>query len=166
MKIVTKTKYLLVGLVLLGSAAASVAVTLGRARGAVLVGQALNVSVLVQGDPGDGSSLPCLEADVVLGDNRLMPGEVRVQSEPAAQADAINVRISTLRAVDEASIAHLPGIEKIVEPEDTNGNGHGGNGNRNCTLTEDASLATPAYPYVAGQGPDTTWASSIESDKQ
>ena len=40
--------------------------------------------------------------------------------------------------------------------------GHGGNGNRNCTLVEDASLATPAYPQVfstsnAPQGPTTTW---------
>jgi hypothetical protein len=40
--------------------------------------------------------------------------------------------------------------------------GHGGNGNRNCTLAEDASLATPAYPLVysttgALQGPTTTW---------
>jgi hypothetical protein len=26
--------------------------------------------------------------------------------------------------------------------------GHGGNGNRNCTLAEDASLSTPAYPYT------------------
>jgi hypothetical protein len=34
--------------------------------------------------------------------------------------------------------------------------GHGGNGNRNCTLAEDASLATPAYPLTA-QGPTTTW---------
>jgi len=39
--------------------------------------------------------------------------------------------------------------------------GHGGNGNRNCTLVEDATLSTPAYPYVAGQGPTTTWANSI-----
>jgi hypothetical protein len=39
--------------------------------------------------------------------------------------------------------------------------GHGGNGNRNCTLVEDASLATPAYPYLAGQGPNTTWTDSI-----
>ena len=31
--------------------------------------------------------------------------------------------------------------------------GHGGSGNRNCTLVEDATLATPAYPFVAGQGP-------------
>ncbi|MEO6747640.1 MAG: hypothetical protein ABIS28_08240 [Caldimonas sp.] len=38
--------------------------------------------------------------------------------------------------------------------------GHGGSGNRNCTLTEDASLGTPAYPYT-GAGPTTTWAASI-----
>ena len=37
--------------------------------------------------------------------------------------------------------------------------GHGGSGNRNCTLAEDASVATPAYPLTA-QGPATTWQSS------
>ncbi len=39
--------------------------------------------------------------------------------------------------------------------------GHGGNGNRNCTLAEDATLSTPAYPFVEGKGPNTTWADSI-----
>ncbi len=54
--------------------------------------------------------------------------------------------------------------------------GHGGNGNRNCTLAEDASLYTPAYPYLTGNtpyntgsaqspsqyaGPSTTWTQSI-----
>ena len=39
--------------------------------------------------------------------------------------------------------------------------GHGGNGNRNCTLVEDASLATPAYPLITGKGPTTTWTNSI-----
>jgi len=43
--------------------------------------------------------------------------------------------------------------------------GHGGSGNRNCTLAEDASLATPAYPLAYSgtgvqQGPATTWQSS------
>jgi hypothetical protein len=38
--------------------------------------------------------------------------------------------------------------------------GHGGNGNRNCTLTEDSSLDTPAYPFVASTGPGTTWQST------
>jgi hypothetical protein len=54
--------------------------------------------------------------------------------------------------------------------------GHGGNGNRNCTLVEDASLATPAFPFLTGptpfnpvpanpqpqyNGPQTTWSQSI-----
>jgi hypothetical protein len=39
--------------------------------------------------------------------------------------------------------------------------GHGGNGNRNCSLVEDATLSTPAYPYVEGRGPSTTWADSV-----
>jgi hypothetical protein len=39
--------------------------------------------------------------------------------------------------------------------------GHGGTGNRNCTLVEDASLETPAYPFVSGMGPTTTWSNSI-----
>ncbi len=39
--------------------------------------------------------------------------------------------------------------------------GHGGNGNRNCTLVEDATLSTPAYPFAAGTGPTTTWTASI-----
>ncbi|MBC7727196.1 MAG: hypothetical protein H7242_06210 [Microbacteriaceae bacterium] len=43
--------------------------------------------------------------------------------------------------------------------------GHGGSGARNCTLAEDASLATPAYPLVYSttgvlQGPTTTWQST------
>ena len=43
--------------------------------------------------------------------------------------------------------------------------GHGCSGARNCTLAEDASLATPAYPLVYSttgvlQGPTTTWQST------
>ena len=38
--------------------------------------------------------------------------------------------------------------------------GHGGNGYRNCTLVEDAALGTPAYPYVAGKPPTTSWEDS------
>ncbi|HSM22605.1 MAG TPA: hypothetical protein VK876_10405, partial [Rubrivivax sp.] len=44
--------------------------------------------------------------------------------------------------------------------------GHGGSGNRNCTLAEDESLATPAYPLsfapdgVTLLGPNTRWLGS------
>src|SRR5262245_11813764 len=45
--------------------------------------------------------------------------------------------------------------------------GHGGSGNRNCTLAEDATLATPAYPLVFAAdgttvlGPTTLWQNTI-----
>ncbi|MFY9509671.1 MAG: hypothetical protein WAQ05_01685 [Rubrivivax sp.] len=45
--------------------------------------------------------------------------------------------------------------------------GHGGSGNRNCTLAEDATLATPAYPLVYAAdgntvlGPNTTWQNTV-----
>jgi len=38
--------------------------------------------------------------------------------------------------------------------------GHGGNGYRNCTLVEDATLSTPAYPYVSGKVATTSWEDS------
>src|ERR1044072_1570305 len=47
--------------------------------------------------------------------------------------------------------------------------GHGGSGNRNCTLAEDATLATPAYPLVHAAdgttllGPNTSWQNSNPS---
>ena len=42
---------------------------------------------------------------------------------------------------------------------------HGANGTANCTLTEDASLDTPLYPFVTGTGPATTWKNSIGAGK-
>jgi hypothetical protein len=40
--------------------------------------------------------------------------------------------------------------------------GHGNTGGtRNCSLVEDDTLSTPAYPFIPGTGPNTTWAASI-----
>ncbi len=40
--------------------------------------------------------------------------------------------------------------------------GHGNSGGtRNCTLVEDDTLSTPAYPYIPGTSPQTTWTDSI-----
>lgn len=68
----------------------------------------------------------------------------------------------------DGSISMQKLVKKVTDKQDTPWGldwfvqaGHGGNGNRNCTLVEDASLSTPAYPYVAGKGPDTTWTASI-----
>lgn len=69
----------------------------------------------------------------------------------------------------DGSISMQKLVKKSIDKQDTPWGldwfvqaGHGGSGNRNCTLAEDASLATPAYPLVLSptgtvQGPTTTW---------
>src|SRR4051812_15513805 len=74
----------------------------------------------------------------------------------------------------DGSISMQKLVKKATDKQDTPWGldwfvqaGHGGNGNRNCTLVEDASLATPAYPLVKSVdgttvlGPTTTWQNSI-----
>jgi hypothetical protein len=69
----------------------------------------------------------------------------------------------------DGSISMQKLVKKSIDKKDTPWGldwfvqaGHGGSGNRNCTLVEDATLSTPAYPYVEGQqGPQTTWANTI-----
>ncbi|RQO54744.1 hypothetical protein DBR47_22000 [Paucibacter sp. KBW04] len=68
----------------------------------------------------------------------------------------------------DGSISMQKLVKKVTDKVDTPWGldwfvqaGHGGNGNRNCTLVEDASLSMPAYPFVAGKGPTTTWAQSV-----
>jgi hypothetical protein len=69
----------------------------------------------------------------------------------------------------DGSISMQKLVKKATDKQDTPWGldwfvqaGHGGNGNRNCTLVEDASLATPAYPVVTSAdgtkvlGQDTT----------
>ncbi|MDB5819386.1 MAG: hypothetical protein JWQ11_3026 [Rhizobacter sp.] len=69
----------------------------------------------------------------------------------------------------DGSISMQKLVKKVTDRTDTPWGldwfvqaGHGGSGNRNCTLAEDETLATPAYPLVvsptgARQGPTTTW---------
>ncbi|KQP43112.1 hypothetical protein [Pseudorhodoferax sp. Leaf274] len=74
----------------------------------------------------------------------------------------------------DGSISMQKLVKKVTDKTDTPWGldwfvqaGHGGNGNRNCTLAEDASLATPAYPLVYAAdgttvvGPNTTWQNSV-----
>lgn len=73
----------------------------------------------------------------------------------------------------DGSISMQKLVKKATDKQDTPWGldwfvqaGHGGNGNRNCTLAEDATLATPAYPLVTKQdgtvlGPNTAWSNSV-----
>jgi len=75
--------------------------TLGRSRGAAWIGQPLELVVQVQLDPGQTDGAVCAEADVFHADSRQDPARIRVSTEPTAQPDTFNVRITSAALVDE-----------------------------------------------------------------
>ncbi len=91
----------LFGVVLLLAVFDSHAMTLGRMRGAALLGQGLDVAVQVQADPGETLSSQCFEADVFHGDTRQEPSRVQLAVEPTQSEQTFNVRILSSALVDE-----------------------------------------------------------------
>ena len=89
------------GLVLASQTLDGSALTLGRMRGAAIVGQALDVSIPLQLGPDESAGSLCMEADVFHADTRQQPSRVRVTVEPGPQAQAANVRVQSSSYVDE-----------------------------------------------------------------
>ena len=88
-------------LVLASQALDGSALTLGRMRGAAIVGQPLDVSIPLQLGPDESAGSLCMEADVFHADTRQQPSRVRVTVEPGPQAQAANVRVQSSSYVDE-----------------------------------------------------------------
>ncbi|MHB8948393.1 MAG: hypothetical protein ACYC4S_04940 [Rhodoferax sp.] len=96
-----KHKTKIAGIALLCLALGSQALTLGRIRGAVLVGRPLDVAVQVQLDASESAASLCFEADVFHGDTRQEASRVRVRVEPTTQAQSVQVRILSSAIIDE-----------------------------------------------------------------
>ena len=92
--------YILGGL-LLCAAFSSAALTMGRLRGAVWLGQPLDLSIQVQYEETESLSSLCFDAEVFHADTRLESGKVRVSVETAVQAQTAQVRVQSSTAVDE-----------------------------------------------------------------
>lgn len=94
-------KFKLIGIALLVSAMASEALTLGRVRGAALIGRGLDVTVPVQLEAGETLAPGCVEVDVFHGDVRQDPSRVRITQEAASGAQGFNVHVVSSALVDE-----------------------------------------------------------------
>lgn len=90
-----------IGVLLLLAGGQASALTLGRARGATLIGQPLELTVPVTVDPGQTDGALCVDADVFHGDSRVEASRVQVSVEPTAQADNFNIRIVSSTLIDE-----------------------------------------------------------------
>ena len=96
-----RIKTALVGIVLTGATLASVAMSLGRARGAAWIGQPLSLVVPVQLDAGQTATSICADADVFHAENKLESSKVTIAVETTAQADTVNLRITSSTLIDE-----------------------------------------------------------------
>ncbi len=94
----------ILALTMLLAAGHSSALTLGRVRGAAVVGQALDLSVQVQLGADDTANSLCLEADVFHADSRQDPNRVKIVVEPTQQASTVNARITSPASVDEPMV--------------------------------------------------------------
>jgi hypothetical protein len=101
MKPVFKLKTSVVGVLLLSAAMSSSALTLGRARGAAILGQALDLTVSVQFAVDEDISGLCFEADVFYGDVRQESSRVTAAAELTVPGVPPLVRIASRAPVDE-----------------------------------------------------------------
>jgi len=89
------------GVVLLSFALSGAALTLGRIRGAALIGQPLDVAIQVQMDTGEEAAALCFTAEVFHADTLQDPSRVRVLVQAEAPAQATSVRVLSLTPIDE-----------------------------------------------------------------
>jgi hypothetical protein len=101
MKAALKVKTLAWGGVLLFAALGSAATTLGRAQGALFVGQPLDLRIQLQFDgEADGVS-GCVDADVYYGEAQVDPARVKVQLEPIVGGTTQAVRVLSSILINE-----------------------------------------------------------------
>ena len=101
MKFLVSTGLCAVGLLLSGLFTDASALSLGRVRGAVLIGRPLEVTVQLPLDQTDDPANLCLEADVLYGDAKIAPARVRLSGENLGSTQASSVRIAATAPVDE-----------------------------------------------------------------
>lgn len=105
MKTVFQLNHCALGAVLLCAAVGSSALTLGRARGAALLGQPLQITVPLQLAADEDASGACFEADVFYGEVRQESTRVSVTPERNAAGQPTALRIQARTPVDEPVVS-------------------------------------------------------------
>ena len=127
-----------------GWAAASdaLALGLGRTPESIAFGQPLDLSLPVRLEAGESLSVPCVQAVVHLGAQRLPPGAVAISLEPRGDARELLLRLRSTRVVQEPLVA----VDLTL--------GCGASVSRQFVTLADPLASTPAQP--ASQPPAAT----------
>jgi tetratricopeptide (TPR) repeat protein len=101
---IVKLKQTVIGGMLLVTAVASSALSIGRARGGAWIGQVLDVTIPVRLETGEDGGGLCFEADVFHGDLKVDSRNVRIVAEAlpgTAEGREVAVRVRSSTIVDE-----------------------------------------------------------------
>lgn len=101
---IVKLKQTVIGGMLLVTAVASSALSIGRARGGAWIGQVLDVTIPVRLEAGEDGGGLCFEADVFHGDLKVDARNVRIVAEAlpgTAEGREVAVRVRSSTIVDE-----------------------------------------------------------------
>lgn len=101
MKLYRNILFSVASLALLCTSVGSSALSLGRAKGVVLLGQPLRLTIPIQLEPEEESAALCLGADVFYGETRQDAGRVEVINESSAQPHSANAYVRVSANVDE-----------------------------------------------------------------
>jgi len=101
MKFAEKSFQFVLGAVLMGVATNSLALSLGRMRGAAIVGRPLDATLSVQLDASEGLFSVCAVADVFFGDSQVPASKVRAAISAGPNAGEALIRIRTTSVLDE-----------------------------------------------------------------
>ncbi|MDE2094556.1 MAG: hypothetical protein KGI87_11950, partial [Burkholderiales bacterium] len=90
-----------IGAVLWSVASSAHALGFGRISNATQLGQPLNFAAAVRLDGDETLPRECVSADVISGDNKLVPGQVLATLEGSAADTERSVRVTTTTVIDE-----------------------------------------------------------------
>ena len=93
-----------IGFLLLIESLSCSALTLGRARGAVVLGQPLDLSIPLMVDEGEDIAASCLDAEVFYGDVLQPRGRVTWTPASSANGQSAAARVQSSQPVDEPVI--------------------------------------------------------------
>ncbi|SFM44688.1 hypothetical protein [Variovorax sp. OV329] len=89
------------GLLLIGTALQSSALTIGRPNGSAWIGKPLDLVIPLELDSSESGDSLCLEAEVLQGDARVDDKRVTLSMDPGPSPDMPRVRLRTTRAIEE-----------------------------------------------------------------
>ena len=105
----------LIGTALWVSAPPAHALGFGSVANATQLGQPLNFVANVHLDPDDTLPSECVFADVVSGDNKLLPGQVRVWLDAPSDGADRKVHVSTVTLIDEPVVKRSGSSPNVQE---------------------------------------------------